>query len=57
MRSIYRSAAAHDRVRDWRERRLDAWQVPHTRSYAGHLVLDEAVDRVAPVVSEALGAR
>ncbi|MFG2334320.1 alpha/beta fold hydrolase [Streptomyces sp. NPDC048604] len=33
MRSIYRSAAAHDRVRDWCERHLDAWKVPHTRSY------------------------
>ncbi|MEU0369683.1 alpha/beta hydrolase [Streptomyces sp. NPDC006283] len=32
MRSIYRSPAAHDRVRAWCEQRLDAWRVPHTRS-------------------------
>ncbi|WP_329113339.1 alpha/beta fold hydrolase [Streptomyces sp. NBC_01353] len=33
MRSIYRSPAAHDQVRDWCEKRLDAWPVPHTRSH------------------------
>ncbi|MFF9013584.1 alpha/beta fold hydrolase [Streptomyces sp. NPDC014870] len=35
MRSIYRSPAAHDRVRDWCEQRLGAWPVPHTRAYVG----------------------
>ncbi|MFF5933648.1 alpha/beta fold hydrolase [Streptomyces sp. NPDC012508] len=33
MRSIYRGPAAHDQVRDWCEKRLDAWPVPHTRSH------------------------
>ncbi|MEJ8658777.1 alpha/beta fold hydrolase [Streptomyces sp. MS1.AVA.4] len=33
MRSIYRSRAAHEHVRDWCEQRLDAWPVTHTRSY------------------------